>query len=560
VEIPADVLADARAQVPAWIRWTLPGVWLVLVAACAYAGTLVAIAIPLWRFRRSAGEHWTERARRAWPIYHAAVGTLTIACVLGVGATWMLGGPLALVPGRVLALLSIVAASTGVSWSLRTVRRWLPRDSSLRSAVPGSRLVWWLLVRIWFLVPGLVAVLIPFAWGPRTFVTLAAGIVGMAWFVHGGASRLLEIAGLSQEVSPDVPAIVRESAERASTPTPRTRILEVGVANALVVPGDRSLFLTRPLLEILGPAELGAIVDHEIAHLREPAWFRRARRAPLYLLALLPAAIPIGAEQGPLPALVLLALYPLVLLALGRGARRMEERADHAAHEYEPAAFARALEKIHQHNLVPAVLFGRGSTHPHLYDRMLAAGIQPDYERPRPPPRSSGVPGFVLGVMLAVAPGFAVMAVSAWSSSRVQAGEDAHLIALAVSHGDPWIATSWARLLQERGELEAAHALARYACAAEPADLDYACELVFLLQTRQMREEARAELRAIECAVRGEVATDPLPAAWLARACSDLGMHAEARFWIAKARRTADVIGSRSELDARLHELGIDGL
>ena len=45
----------------------------------------------------------------------------------------------------------------------------------------------------------------------------------------------------------------------------------------------------------------------------------------------------------------------------------------------------RGLEKLHEVNLIPVVMPGR-LVHPHLFDRMTAAGLTPDYPRPEPPP------------------------------------------------------------------------------------------------------------------------------------------------------------------------------
>lgn len=74
---------------------------------------------------------------------------------------------------------------------------------------------------------------------------------------------------------------------------------------------------------------------------------------------------------------------------IGRLCRRMEERADRVAceHMHDAAAYASALERLHEHNLVPAVLGKGRKTHPDLYDRMTAAGVTPSYPRPDPPSR-----------------------------------------------------------------------------------------------------------------------------------------------------------------------------
>jgi hypothetical protein len=63
--------------------------------------------------------------------------------------------------------------------------------------------------------------------------------------------------------------------------------------------------------------------------------------------------------------------------------RKLEVRADEMAkaQEHDPGTYARALARIYQDNMVPAVTAGRG-THPHLYDRLVAAGVTPDFPRP----------------------------------------------------------------------------------------------------------------------------------------------------------------------------------
>ncbi len=68
----------------------------------------------------------------------------------------------------------------------------------------------------------------------------------------------------------------------------------------------------------------------------------------------------------------------------------MEERADQlsARDAAESGTNARALEKIHRSWLLPVVMAGRTKSHPDLYDRMVADGVEPDYPRPPPPARS----------------------------------------------------------------------------------------------------------------------------------------------------------------------------
>jgi len=49
-----------------------------------------------------------------------------------------------------------------------------------------------------------------------------------------------------------------------------------------------------------------------------------------------------------------------------------------------PGVYARALARLYEANFAPAVM-PRKHSHPHLYDRLVSAGVQPDYPRPEPP-------------------------------------------------------------------------------------------------------------------------------------------------------------------------------
>jgi hypothetical protein len=72
-----------------------------------------------------------------------------------------------------------------------------------------------------------------------------------------------------------------------------------------------------------------------------------------------------------------------------RFTHHFEQRADRAESDAiaDATAYAKSLTTLHQANLTPAVMPGK-QTHPHLYDRLLAGGVQPDFPRPRPPSRA----------------------------------------------------------------------------------------------------------------------------------------------------------------------------
>src|SRR5262249_53082314 len=104
----------------------------------------------------------------------------------------------------------------------------------------------------------------------------------------------------------------------------------------------------------------------------------------------LAATVPLVHDFGPLALIPAFAAFATGATLGLRLSRRLERRADKLAREQqaEEGAYARALTKIYEANLAPLVEPGKGTTHPHLYDRLVAAGAPPDSPRPRPPARS----------------------------------------------------------------------------------------------------------------------------------------------------------------------------
>jgi hypothetical protein len=76
-----------------------------------------------------------------------------------------------------------------------------------------------------------------------------------------------------------------------------------------------------------------------------------------------------------------------VWVSLRKRIRALEKRADAAGAKHEPDAgtYAKALLRIYEASLLPAASAGSG-THPCLYDRLLSAGVRPDFPRPKNPP------------------------------------------------------------------------------------------------------------------------------------------------------------------------------
>jgi len=130
--------------------------------------------------------------------------------------------------------------------------------------------------------------------------------------------------------------------------------------------------------------EVAAICAHELAHLTESKTARCSRS--IQMLTFMPWIFfnPLMRAFG------FFAFYGLLFTTFGFPriyrsiSRKLESRADQMAkaNEGDSGTYARALTRLYEDNLVPAVTAKAQTTHPHLYDRILAAGVTPDFPRP----------------------------------------------------------------------------------------------------------------------------------------------------------------------------------
>jgi Zn-dependent protease with chaperone function len=218
-------------------------------------------------------------------------------------------------------------------------------------------------------------------------VLMAAGVVALAFFASGGGVLLLRLLRVARPARPHVAAMVEQLAREMKV-RGRVRVYELEWAqvNAVAWIMYRAVGFSRPLLEIMSADELRAIAAHEIAHLLEPPWVRTVR--VLQMFAYLGAA-PVIKYGGPTGSLAGWLLIIVLLVAYQRFRRRMEVRADQLESQTVADAntYMRSMIKLHEANMLPAVMAGAQS-HPHLYDRLLAGGIQPDFPRPLAPSRT----------------------------------------------------------------------------------------------------------------------------------------------------------------------------
>ena len=371
-------------------------------AAFLLAWGLNWLALIPWR--RSAGKHWTERARLLFPARKSArLNAFFIATNLAL-VTFILDPEsnflFAAVPAFLGAMLAGFPMSREIHPEIR-FKSWLHLVASSLLLVFGFWAV---------LLFGVVAM--PDNFGSLTWAIAGAVLLVMVAFLFGLGVRLMRWVRLLKPAPEHLMAVVEEISEKMKVPIRGTWVLSTHFSNAVALPLTRQLIFTEKLLSTHTDDEIKAICAHELGHLNEPrkVIFVRA----LVALALFPLVFinPMNSLTGVANGFLLVLIPVLILFLVGmQVSRRMEKRADRIAVENqnaEPAVYARALERLYQTNQMPAVMPRRSNKiHPDLYDRMLAAGVTPDFPKPAPSKSLSWLSYLVLAGLF-VLPGFAV--------------------------------------------------------------------------------------------------------------------------------------------------------
>lgn len=463
--MPEQVLAAARAALPFWVPWG--GALLDVLLALVLPWLLVPLALRRAVRRAEACDDapWHEVARARWPVAVSGAFLVVVTAVLAGCHAVVAGGPLAPGGGVVAAVAAVAVALASGRAALRwTTRRMLrpdaKRDASWRGAVALS---WILLAPFWIALA--TAAAMPWRFDAGVVPPLLAGALLTAWYALGGVLTVPRWLGVLGAPRSDVQDSAAAALAAAGLTGVATFELRAPSANAFALPLRRALVVTGAAADTLQRAELDAILAHEVAHLAEPR--RRAAWLSLRVFALLPLTLlpPLGADLGPWWAFAAFLPTVLLLATSRRMAREFEERADrHAAgREAAPGVYARALERLHRANLVPAVLPGRRQAHPHLYDRMVAAGVTPGFERPAPPDpraqRAASIGGVVALTVVFLGLQFLHRALS---YGALGAGLDPE-VRLMVTGGDAPVAAALAAEREQAGDERGAAALRGYA-------------------------------------------------------------------------------------------------
>ena len=354
---------------------------LFLIVSSISAALLMALFmhLSLGRWRKSTGEHWTERARFLWQARRAQFGA-TLGIMFMIGGIWALNFPRE--DGKWWLLLPVLGLVFG---SFPAAREIEPRYSFRVWLV---HTFWTLLVQF-----GLVGIFLglmftmPKVLTWQDWVRAGLGIAAMVFIISGVWMPVM--ARLFKFEHPEEARLDRltEEATAISGIKPRHTWLSISpVANAGALVYIQGLMVTTRLMELLDDDEVRAVILHEMAHLRERAVVQVARLAGMLCWTILIFFRPVQHHFGSRGLLVLIgAMYGMQRLFTWFS-RRLEKVADEAAMQgaADSAIYAHALEKLYKANQMPAVMRGR-QLHPHLYDRMIQAGVTPDYPRPLPP-------------------------------------------------------------------------------------------------------------------------------------------------------------------------------
>lgn len=281
----------------------------------------------------------------------------------------------------------------------RTVRPGLQWGHWVRQALAAHLPIFILAVNL-----VLAILLMPTQFGPRMACVVVVHFTVRYLFLAGIHYRVLRWVGLLRPAGERLRSLVTATAQGMQQPVPSTSEQQSDVAQAWALPLQHELIFTTGLLAICTDEEVGAVVAHEMAHLSESRAILAGRILAWSLPSMLIFIPPMVQWSGPSSAILLLLVYFLAHRAWQHYSKRMEERADRAAtaSEQDAGAYARALCKIYEADLVPAVNAGKRASHPDLYDRMIAAGVTPDFPRPAKPEHASFV-GVACLVLLFIA-------------------------------------------------------------------------------------------------------------------------------------------------------------
>lgn len=348
------------------------------VAAVALAWLANWIGLIPWRKSRQA--HWSERARLLWPARVTAITNMFVIPMIAGGLSklafdchqyWALGG-----------LIACAGTLLGTYWFDHEVIPELRFKLWWREAIAG----WGFRYGTWFVLIATMFVM------PSRGAWEIAGVASLFLILHfaiqfGLFLKYLRWIKHIRPADERLQRIVAAVSMQAGIAMPKLSQMAGHHAQAFAFVTTRELIFTDRLLELCSDEEIAAVCTHEVAHLGESKTVLAGRLlGGLYTVPFIFMS-PLTTAVGALGLILPFVLMALLIQFTKWLSLRMEKRADQiaTARQLDEGVYARALEKIYEFNCLPAVNTNDRQTHPHLYDRMIAAGITPSFPRPAKP-------------------------------------------------------------------------------------------------------------------------------------------------------------------------------
>jgi Zn-dependent protease with chaperone function len=424
---------------------------------------------------------YAERARLAYPPRaFTAYNALLIPAILAAFGIVGGGGHLSRVPAPLAVAIAWLAA---LVVALRT-RLHIEREVR-RIALPTLRwlrgaFTLWILMMPHLFVALAVSLAMPFELGLEAALYLAGGAALIVYLAMGGTLALLRLLGLARPASPRLASIVASVAAKTGVRTSGAFELVLPWANAYALPLSGRLGFTDEAIQNLRDEELAAVCAHELGHLSESRGTAAVRLFAIFALYLpLAFAKPLLADGNPGRfGAAMLGSYASLFL-VRRVFRRMEVRADKAAHAHEgdKGTYARALARIQEVNAMPLVLHNQAGVHPDLYDRLTAAGEAPSYPRPKPPPRLRALGALGVAAAAAIAGSAALHSGLRAAAGALTGSSNAAAIAIGSAIGDAQSIGQLGRRFEGQGNAEAAEAMYRLAMEIDDRSIEYPARL-----------------------------------------------------------------------------------
>ena len=390
--MPAESLdlTAAAALLPFWVRWGGVAATMLTALLIAGAGGGIAAYIALYRVRRLGDVAWPERARVTYAARHAIGGCAVALSLVAGGIAWIFAGPFSVVSTWGLVWIAwIVALAVGLAWRRYVAQRTRPTPLPLRDALRGGTSV--ALVMYATVIPLLLALpFTPTEMGRDAYLLVAVTALALLALACGAGIDVARLLGLIRPAPPRLRGIVADVARQLGIPVRGVYEIEWSAANAFAIPLRGWMMVTSGATARLSDRELAAVAAHELGHLSESRAVTLTRVLRVLVVVPIVLLIPMIAGNGWLGSVYVFVPILLLHYAYAAFSRRMEAHADAVAHTCtDEGVYATTLETIYRINQIPVVL-NRGASHPDLYDRMVAAGVTPEYPRPARPSRKVG--------------------------------------------------------------------------------------------------------------------------------------------------------------------------